>query len=113
MTTTAHETTIAPRRGRTWPTAGALQWLTWAVVVTLVLGPFLPLLYASFRDRPLYEAGGMLTADPYRQLFSDSEFWHAALNTLQYAVLSTAMAVVAGAAVAILVARTDLPGRRF
>jgi iron(III) transport system permease protein len=113
MTTTAHETIGVHRRGRTWPTAGALQWVTWAVVVTLVLGPFLPLLYASFRDRPLYEAGGMLTADPYRQLFGDSEFWHAALNTLQYAVLSTVMAVVAGAAVAILVARTDLPGRRF
>ncbi|MCW2977432.1 MAG: putative transporter permease protein [Actinomycetia bacterium] len=112
MTTTAHET-ITPRRGRSWPTAGALQWLTWAVVVALVLGPFLPLLYASFRDRPLYEAGGMLTADPYRQLFSDTEFWHAAWNTLQYAALSTIMAVVAGAAVAILVARTDMPGRNF
>jgi iron(III) transport system permease protein len=113
MTTTAHENIGAPRRGRTWPTAGALQWLTWAVVVALVLGPFLPLLYASFRDRPLYEAGGVLTADPYRQLFSDSEFWHAAANTLQYAALSTVMAVTAGAAVAILVARTDLPGRRI
>jgi iron(III) transport system permease protein len=111
MTTTAHETIVAPRRGRNWPTAGALQWLTWAVVVTLVLGPFVPLLYASFRDRPLYEAGGILTADPYRQLFSDSEFWHAAWNTLQYATFSTVMAVAAGAAVAILVARTDLPGR--
>jgi iron(III) transport system permease protein len=111
MTTTAHETIVAPRRGRNWPTAGALQLLTWAVVVTLVLGPFLPLLYASFRDRPLYEAGGMLTADPYRQLFSDSEFWHAAWNTLQYAAMSTILAVAAGAAVAILVARTDMPGR--
>lgn len=112
MTTTVHET-LAPRRGRAWPTAGALQWLTWAVVVALVLGPFLPLLYASFRDRPLYEAGGMLTTDPYRQLFGDSEFRHAAWNTLQYAALATIMAVAAGAAVAILVARTDLPGRRF
>jgi iron(III) transport system permease protein len=111
MTTTAQETIVAPRRGRNWPTAGALQLLTWAVVVTLVLGPFLPLLYASFRDRPLYEAGGMLTADPYRQLFSDSEFWHAAWNTLQYAAMSTILAVAAGAAVAILVARTDMPGR--
>ncbi len=112
MTTTVHET-LAPRRGRAWPTAGALQWLTWAGVGALGLGPFLPLLYASFRDRPLYEAGGMLTTDPYRQLFGDSEFRHAAWNTLQYAALATIMAVAAGAAVAILVARTDLPGRRF
>ena len=113
MTTTAYESTAARRRGRVWPTAGALQALTWAVVVTLVLGPFVPLLYASFRDRPLYEAGGVLTVDPYRQLFSDPEFWHAAWNTLQYAALSTLMSVVAGAAVAILVARTDLPGRHM
>jgi iron(III) transport system permease protein len=113
VTTTAYESTAARRRGRVWPTAGALQALTWAVVVTLVLGPFVPLLYASFRDRPLYEAGGVLTVDPYRQLFSDPEFWHAAWNTLQYAALSTLMSVVAGAAVAILVARTDLPGRHM
>jgi iron(III) transport system permease protein len=110
MTTTAHETT-APRRGRAWPTAGALQWLTWAVVIGLILGPFVPLLYASFRDRPLYEAGGVLTTQPYRQLFADHAFWVAAWNTLQYATFSTVLAVVAGAAVAILVARTDLPGR--
>lgn len=111
MTTTAHEITAPRARGRSWPTAGALQWLTWAVVVTLILGPFVPLLYASFRDRPLYEAGGVLTLRPYRQLFDDPELWQAAWNTLEYAALSTAMSVAAGAAVAILVARTDLPGR--
>jgi iron(III) transport system permease protein len=112
VTTTAYETAAPARRRRNLPTAGALQWLVWVVVVGLILGPFLPLLYASFRDRPLYEAGGVLTTKPYRSLFGDSAFWHAALNTLQYAALSTVMAVAAGAAVAILVARTDLPGRR-
>jgi iron(III) transport system permease protein len=112
VTTTAYETAAPARRRRNLPTAGALQWLVWVVVVGLILGPFIPLLYASFRDRPLYEAGGVLTTKPYRSLFGDSAFWHAALNTLQYAALSTAMAVAAGAAVAILVARTDLPGRR-
>jgi iron(III) transport system permease protein len=111
MTTTAYESTAPRRRGRNWPTAGGLQWLTWVVVVTLIIGPFVPLLYASFRDRPLYEAGGMLTTQPYRQLFGDHAFWVAAWNTLQYATLSTVMAVVAGAGVAILVSRTDLPGR--
>jgi iron(III) transport system permease protein len=112
VTTTAYETSAPVRRSRNLPTAGSLQWLTWVVVVGLIVGPFIPLLYASFRDRPLYEAGGAFTVEPYRQLFSDSEFWHAAWNTLQYAALTTAMAVAAGAALAILVARTDLPGRR-
>ena len=113
MTSTAYETVPPARRKRDLPTAGSLQWLVWVVVVGLIVGPFIPLLFASFRDRPLYEAGGIFTVEPYRQLFGDSLFWHAAWNTLQYAALSTVMAVVAGAAVAILVARTDLPGRRM
>jgi iron(III) transport system permease protein len=91
--------------------AGALQLLTWALVVVGVVGPFLPLLYASFRDRPLYEHGGAFSTTGYRQVLGDSAFWHAALNTLQYAVYTTALAVLGGAAVAILVARTDLPAR--
>jgi iron(III) transport system permease protein len=102
----------ALRRGRALPTAGTLQWLTWVVVVGLILGPFLPLVYASLRDRPLYEAGGAFTLHAYRTLLSDPAFWHAAVNTLEYAALTTALSVVAGAAVAILVARTDLPWRR-
>src|SRR3954447_6196868 len=112
MTTTAYDTTFSPRRGHKLPTAGAMQWLTWVVVVGLIVGPFLPLLYASIRDRPLYEGGGALTADAYHELFSDPKFWHAASHTLEYAALTTLMSIVAGAAVAILVARTDLPGRK-
>jgi iron(III) transport system permease protein len=92
--------------------AGALQLLTWVLVVVAVVGPFLPLLYASFRDRPLYEHRGAFSTTGYRQVLGDAAFWHAALNTLQYAVETTALAVIGGAAIAILVARTDLPGRR-
>jgi iron(III) transport system permease protein len=112
-------TTAAPSsHGRSLPRprpalvpAGSLQLLTWALVVVGVVGPFLPLLYASFRDRPLYEHGGAFSTTGYRQVLGDSAFWHAALNTLQYAVYTTALAVLGGAAVAILVARTDLPAR--
>src|SRR3954454_17728544 len=114
MATTTYHTAAAPRRrGLSLPTAGTLQWLTWVVVVGLILGPFLPLLYASIRDRPLYEGGGVFTIGAYRDLFADPKFWHAALHTLEYAALTTTMSVVAGAAVAILVARTALPGGRY
>ena len=92
--------------------AGVLQWSVWALVVVAILGPFVPLLYASLRDRPLYESGGVFTGKAYGDLFSDAAFWHAAWNTLQYATETTALAVAGGAAVAILVARTDLPLRR-
>ncbi len=113
MTTTAYEPAAAlPPPRRSFLPAGALHWGVWALVVGLILGPFAPLIYASLRDRPLYEAGGVFTFAPYRELFGDPAFWRAALNTLQYAVLTTTMAVAAGAAFAILVARTDLPWRR-
>ena len=112
MASTSYSFEALPRPRRSVVPASVLQWLTWGLVVALVLGPFLPLLYASLRDRPLYEAGGVFTTEPYRELFGDRLFWEAWWNTLQFAVLTTAMAVALGAAVAILCARTDLPGRR-
>jgi iron(III) transport system permease protein len=105
------ETTAIPRPRRSLLPAGAVQWAIWLLVVTAIVGPFVPLLIASLRDRPLYEAGGVFTTHPYAQLFHDGQFWRAALNTLEYASLTTILSVVAGAGVAILVARTDIPGR--
>ena len=111
MTSTPYEQSF-PRPRRSLIPAWALHWATWLLVVTLIVGPFVPLLYASLRDRPLYEAGGVLTVQPYRELFGDSAFWHAWGNTLAFASLTTLMAVLGGALVAILVTRTDLAGRK-
>jgi iron(III) transport system permease protein len=105
------QATASSRPRRQFLPAGALQAAVWVLVVGLVIGPFIPMLYASFRDRPLYEAGGAFTTQAYRDLLSDSAFWHAWLNTLEYATLSTAMAVAGGAGAAILVSRTNLPFR--
>ena len=113
MTSTTYEAAAPLHRKRVLPTAGALQWLTWMLVVGLILGPFVPLLYASVRDRPLYEAHGVFTFAAYGDLFADPAFWRAATHTLEYAALTTAISLVAGSAVAILVARTDLPGRKL
>src|SRR5215210_67462 len=112
MATGGYAAESVPPPRRSWLPAGLLQTLTWALVVALVVGPFVPLLYASLRDRPLYEAGGVLTVQPYRDLFGDSAFWRAWANTLEFAALTTTFAVVLGAAFAILCTRTDLPGRR-
>jgi iron(III) transport system permease protein len=109
---TATATTRAfpqPRRALVPPTV--LHWGTWALVVVLILGPFVPLLEASLRDRPLYEAGGVFTFQPYRELFGDAAFWTAWKNTLGFAALTTAMSVGVGGAFAILCARTNMPGR--
>ena len=111
MTATSYEQSF-PRPRRSLIPAWALHWATWLLVVALIVGPLVPLLYASLRDRPLYEAGGVLTVQPYRDLFGDSAFWHAWKNTLAFASLTTVMAVLGGALVAILVTRTDLAGRK-
>src|SRR5215208_8339651 len=112
MATGGYAAESVPPPRRSWLPAGLLQTLTWVLVVALIVGPFVPLLYASLRDRPLYESGGVFTIQPYRDLFSDRALWHAWWNTIQFATLTTAMAVTLGGAVAILCARTDLPGRR-
>src|SRR5215213_6359889 len=111
-TTVATSSPAFPRPRRATVPPGAIHWGTWALIVVLVLGPFVPLLEASLRDRPLYEAGGVFTLQPYRDLFGDSAFWTAWKNTLAFAALTTAISVGFGAAFAILCARTDLPGRR-
>jgi iron(III) transport system permease protein len=111
MTATSYEQTF-PRPRRSLIPEWSLHWATWLLVVSLIVGPFVPLVYASLRDRPLYEAGGVLTVQPYRDLFGDSAFWNAWSNTLAFAALTTLMAVLGGALVAILVTRTDLAGRK-
>lgn len=111
MTSTPYEQAF-PRPRRSLVPARALQWGTWLLAVALIVGPLVPLLYASLRDRPLYEACGVLTVQPYRDLFGDRAFWDAWGNTLAFAGLTTVMAVLGGALVAILVTRTDLVGRK-
>jgi iron(III) transport system permease protein len=89
------------------------QTAVWLLVVVCVAGPLIPLLYASVRSKPLYQAGGVFTIEPYRQLFGDPAFWRATSATIQFAVAATIGAVVAGAAFAILCTRTNAAGRRI
>ena len=117
LTTVRTGQTLEPappaRRPARWRPAGTAQTVVWVLVTLAVLGPILPLLYASLRDRPLYQAGGHWTLAPYQQLFADPEFWKAARNTAEFAIGSTVIAVVIGAIFAVLCARTDLPGARL
>jgi iron(III) transport system permease protein len=68
--------------------------------------------YSSVRSKPVYLPGGVFTIGAYRSLFADPAYWTAVRNTVMFAVATTAIAVTAGTALAILCHRTNLPGRR-
>ncbi|HWN63348.1 MAG TPA: ABC transporter permease subunit, partial [Streptosporangiaceae bacterium] len=89
-----------------------LQAAIWALVTVCVLAPVVPLVYASVQSQPLYAPGRVFTLAAYRQLFTDPAFRTAALNTLEFAGLTTAGALVLGGGFAVLCGRTDVPGRR-
>ncbi|WDZ76227.1 iron ABC transporter permease [Ensifer adhaerens] len=83
------------------------------VTVVVVFAPILPLFYQSIIDRPLYEAGAVVTASNYTNLLSSPTILEVLWNTTLVVVLTTAIAQVIGTALAILIGRTDLPGRSF
>jgi iron(III) transport system permease protein len=89
-----------------------LQAAIWALVLVCVLAPVLPLVYASVQSKPIYAAGRVFTLAAYQQLFADPAFRAAALNTLEFAAITTVCSVVMGGGFAILCSRTDILGRR-
>jgi iron(III) transport system permease protein len=101
----------APRGARRRGTG--LQGIVWLVTAGLITLPLLPLIYASVRSRPLYEAGGTFSLQGYRDLLSDPAFWRAAKNTGEFAATVTTISVAWGAALAVLIERTDLPARKL
>jgi iron(III) transport system permease protein len=79
--------------------------------VLLVAVPVVPILYQSVLDRPLYDPARTFTLANYARLLLSGEFWRVVTNTLLFAGMSTALALLLGTAFAVLLTRTDLPGR--
>ena len=101
-----------PRRRLRLPET-TLQYVIWAATLLVVVGPVVPVLWASLWSVPLYESGGSLTLDNYRHLLTDSAWWEAVTNSVVFAALTTAGSLVVGTTLAVLLARTNLPGRRL
>jgi iron(III) transport system permease protein len=75
--------------------------------------PIAPIILQSLIDRPLYDAGKVFTLKNYVDLLTSSILLETVRNTLLFASLTTVFAGVLGAVFAILIGRTDLPGRRI
>jgi iron(III) transport system permease protein len=100
------------RRQRSWLPETVTQHLLWAAGVVVIVGPIVPVVWASLWSTPLYDAGGTLTGGNYRELLGDPDWWEAVRNSAYFAALTTGCAIGLGTTLAVLFVRTDLPGRR-
>jgi iron(III) transport system permease protein len=88
-----------------------VQWAVAVATAVLVMLPLLPILYQSVLDAPLYEPTRAFTLGNYTRILGSGEFWSTLATTLLFAAMTTLGAVVIGTGLAVLVTRTDLPGR--
>jgi iron(III) transport system permease protein len=90
-----------------------VQWGIAIVVVGLVLFPTWPIVYQSFLSQPLYEIGQTLTLSNYPRVLTNPAIWRVIGNTVILMVGSTLLGSVVGIVCAVLLTRTDVPGRRM
>jgi iron(III) transport system permease protein len=97
------------RLARVFPVRGLVIALT-ALAVMVPLGL---ILYQSFLDAPFFDTAAHAGLGAFRFVFDDPDFWQATGNSFLISTGMTVIAVPLGAILAFLMARTDLPGRRF
>lgn len=90
-----------------------LQWAVALFTVVLVLAPLAPVVLQSLMAKPLYDGIGAIGLVNYERLFTNPALREAVVNSLVFAFLTTALALLIGAGMAIAVGRTDIPGARF
>lgn len=88
------------------------HYLIWGAAILVIMGPVVPIAIASLWSTPLYVQGGQLTLQNYGSLLTDGDWWTAVLNSVLFAALNTTGSVLLGVVSAVLLTRTNLPGRR-
>lgn len=101
------------RRVRTIRRDHIIQYSIAIITALLVLAPILPIVYQSLLDRPLYDTGGQISLSNYVDLLTSPKFHRVIGNTLLFATLTTVLSVLIGTTLAVLLGRTDVPGRKF
>ena len=106
----------AEGRGRIWRkrwTVSPLVVALGAILLILILPPTLYLIATSVYTTRPDGSFDQLTLRYYRQLFTSPYFASSLWNTALYAVGSAAVAIVLGVVQALIVERTNTPGRRY
>jgi iron(III) transport system permease protein len=89
-----------------------IQYLIFIMTAVLMLAPTLPIALQVFVDRPLYSDGWHFTLANLVKLFGARETYSVLKTTAIFALLTVVIAQVGGVAAALLIGRTDLPGRQ-
>lgn len=82
-----------------------------ALCLVLVCTALVPTLLQVFMDKPLYYADASFTLGNFAAIFGDPEIRAAAGATLLFCAMTVALSMLIGTAGAILLARTDMPGK--
>jgi iron(III) transport system permease protein len=89
------------------------QWSLGILIAALVLFPTIPIVYQSFLSAPIYESEKTFTLSNFVRVLSDAGIWKVLGNTLVFMLGSTLLGSASGIALAVLLTRTDVPGRRI
>jgi iron(III) transport system permease protein len=90
---------------------GLVQWGIALFALVLVLFPTWPIIYQSFLSQPLYEVDQALTLSNYPRVLTNPAIWRVIGNTVIFMVGSTLVGTVLGILFAVLLTRTNVPGR--
>jgi iron(III) transport system permease protein len=110
VTTTMDEAYVAPRRG---PRYSVPVIVLSAILLILILPPTIFLIKVSIYTTRPDGAFGELTLKYYQQLFASRFFASALINTTIYSIGSAVLAIGLGTLQALIVERTNTPGRRW
>jgi iron(III) transport system permease protein len=91
---------------------GLVQWGIALLLFLLVFFPSWPIIYQSFLAQPLYETGQALTLSNYPRVLTNPAIWRVIGNTIIFMIGSTIIGTLVGIVFAVLLTRTDVPGRR-
>ena len=81
------------------------------VSTTLIAVALLPAMLQAFLDKPLYYPEATFTFGNFARLFTDPEILQTFGTTAVFCLIVVSFSMVVGTTLAILVGRTDLPGR--